>query len=599
MDTYLALSSLITGIIVGILAFVVLWKKRGTEIGLSFFYLAITISLYTCFYSLFPLFNFSREYSLIIFRLISIPAVFSGPTFFHFVLVFVDKKEKYKKSLYLSYLLSLFFVFFVGTDLFIKDMVPKFLFDYWAVPGIIHHLFVISLFVFSTYGSIVLLRSYKESDNTRKAQLRLFYVGMLVMFIAGSTNFFYWYNINIPPVAMPLMATFPFLVAYAIVAHGLFDIKIILRKSVVYTLSIVTVALFLFPFKIISVKYFSDAVSFFDFLYLLLALAVYPIIKNKYYYLANKYFFTSLYDSQQLITSLSRELRASLEIDYIYQNVLESIKEKLHSKSIAFLKYNDKTDSFKMSFNSGFNLTNNKKIFFSNNFLRAYIKKSILFCTKTSDKDLGLKYSDDIDVLRSMEASILIPLVFKYKVIGVIVLGEKESKELYNSDDKEVLEIVGGLIAISLSNASLFNNLEKKKNDLEELLGVKSKFLRIINHQLNTPLSKINLGIYALKEKNVSQERAIEAINNGAEQMNNFLTDYWNSFEFEGGKTKKMNITNFDVYKIVKKVVAEKKVLIKKKNIKLAFKKPTIKTKINADPNFIEQVVSNIFENAI
>ena len=599
---YYVISSLVTGIISGTLAFIVLWKKRHSEIAKVFFLMSMTLSLYLLFYSLFPLFNSSKEYSLIIFRLISVPAIFIGITFFHFFVVYTNNKEKYGKIVLLGYVLSVVFLFFVNTKFFIIDMVPKFGWSYWGVPGIVHHFFVLLMFFFFSFGIYILYKEYLICDLVKKSQIRLFFIGVVVLTFSGSTNFFYWYNINIPPVTMPLMIVFPLLVAYSIIAHHLFDIKIVLRKSVVYSFSIGTVAFFLLPFKLLSIRYFNDSVSIIDFILLLLALGIYQPVKEYYYNFANKYFFTSLYNSQELISSLSKSLRSTLETDKIYKDVSYTIGKYLHSRSISFLTYNKSKKLFDIKFNDGFSFGRKQKISFSKLFFEKEIEKSSLSLTDMYSKNNSdVYYNRDVEFLEEINCSILVPLHIQGKVIGMILIGPKESKEAFNADDIEVLEILGGIIATTLSNAYLFNSLEKKKEDLEELLNIKTKFLKIINHQLNTPLSKINIGLYAMNEKMVSNKKAIEVITDGANQMNSFLTDYWNSFEFEGGKKKNMNFSNFDIFKLAKEVVREKKQwdFFKKSKLKLELQKPLMKTTVRGDIVFIRQTLSILIENAI
>ena len=401
---------------------------------------------------------------------------------------------------------------------------------------------------------------------------------------------------------MPLTIVFPLLVGYSIVAHHLFDIKIVLRRSIVYIFSIVTVAVFLLPFKLISTKYLDDSFSIVDFILLLLALGIYQPIKERYYNVANKYFFTSLYNSQELISSLSKTLRTTLDTDKIYKEVSSTISKYLHSMSVSFLTYSEDKKLFDIKYNDGFSFGRKQKISFSKLFFEKHIEKSPLLLTRLLRKDNDdIYYDSDVEFLKEIKCFILVPLLVQEKVIAMIMIGPKESKEAFNTDDIAVLEILGGIVATTLSNAYLFRSLEKKKEDLQELLNIKTKFLRIINHQLNTPLSKIKMGLYGINEKMLSNKKAIEIINEGANQMNSFFTDYWNSFEFEGGKKKDMNYSNFDILKTVKEEVIEKKKwdFFKKSKLKLKLQKPLFKTMVRGDVVFIRQTISILIENAI
>ncbi len=599
---YYIIAPLITGIITGLLAFFVLWKKKNSDLGRAFFLTSISVSLYNLFYSAFPLLMFSREYSLMIFKLISAPVVFIPSAFFHFVIIFTNNKKKYKKIIWVFYSLSFFLLFSINSSFFIKEMVPKFSWPYWAVPGIAHHLLVTFLFASFLWASYLLYKDFLISDLEKKAQIRLFFMALTIALFSGSANFFYWYNINIPPVTMPFMVFFPALMAYAIIAHRLFDIKIVLRRSVVYALSVITVSGLLLPLKVISVKFFNDIVSLTDFFFLLLALGIYQPIKERYYDFANKYFFTSLYDGNELISGLNKSLRSTLNSEEIYKIVYETLNNYLHTTNILFLNFAKEDHSFDAKFNTGINFGKNKKSFFSKLFMVRHINRGIIInINDLNEIENEKEYNDDVHLLKKTNAVIMVPLLFQKRIIGVMMIGEKETKERFNSDDIMVLEVISGLIATSLENAYLYKDLKKQKDDLEELLDIKTKFLRIINHQLNTPLSKIKMGIYGMEEKMFSSKKAMDTIKDGAEQMSNFLTDYWNSFEFEGGKSKKMNITSLDIYKLIKEVVNEKKSwdFFKKSKLKIKLKKPSYKTIVEGDSVFIRRVIAILIENAI
>jgi serine phosphatase RsbU (regulator of sigma subunit) len=73
--------------------------------------------------------------------------------------------------------------------------------------------------------------------------------------------------------------------------------------------------------------------------------------------------------------------------------------------------------------------------------------------------------------LNSLNASLIFPLVFQDKLIGMLSLGEKKSGKTYNSEDIELLRTLASQGAVAIENARLFQeNLEKQR--MEEELNI-------------------------------------------------------------------------------------------------------------------------------
>jgi serine phosphatase RsbU (regulator of sigma subunit) len=70
-----------------------------------------------------------------------------------------------------------------------------------------------------------------------------------------------------------------------------------------------------------------------------------------------------------------------------------------------------------------------------------------------------------------LQASLIVPLVFQGKVIGLLNLGEKKSGKSYNRQDIDLLHAVANQGAVAIENARLFKeNLDKQR--MEEELAI-------------------------------------------------------------------------------------------------------------------------------
>lgn len=144
-------------------------------------------------------------------------------------------------------------------------------------------------------------------------------------------------------------------------------------------------------------------------------------------------------------------------------------------------------------------------------------------------------------------------------------------------------------------------DIREKSKYLQELLNMKSDFLRVVNHQLNTPLSVMNSSFSMIKEGDLSQEQGMATVEGSLQRINQTVADFWNTYELEGEKMK-MEPQKTDIASIVNKLIIEKgKIkLVQERKLKLLVKKPSPKIPLVwCDPKKIAHVISNLLDNAI
>jgi len=241
---YFAFSAVFNAFVSTFLGFLILFKDRKNKINRKLAWFSFGVALWSYAYILWPLAP-NRELTLLSFQLLHIPACFVSIFYLHFVVDWLGIYKKQKLVIWAGYLMSFFFASFTFTTAFIADMVPKFGMRYWAVPGMLYHYYLVMFFGLMFYASYLLIKRYRVETGIRKNQIALVLVGIVLSFIGGSTNYFLWYNINIPPYGNILGSSFVIFTVYAIVRYNLLNIKLIATEGALLVMNILLLFRFL------------------------------------------------------------------------------------------------------------------------------------------------------------------------------------------------------------------------------------------------------------------------------------------------------------------------------------------------------------------
>lgn len=582
------------------LSLVALFKAKKNKANQYLIFFLFNLTIYACHFIVMP-FADTKEKMILLISSMHIFVLFITLFFYHFTLHFLNSYDKHKKILITGYSLAILFIPFLFTKFFIKDIVYYDYLEFYRVPGILFHIFLAFFFLYYIISLSLLVIHHKKESGIKKEQIKYIIFGSLIGVLVGSSIYLKWYGINVPPYNGLGIYIMAITTLYAIVAHRLMDIKLVLKKSSVYIASFVTVLLVVSPIEMFLNTENEKLYTLFYIISILIALLIFPIVKKFYFKLANKYFFTSSFDVSKVISNLNTQVESTLDIQTICEYISRTLINDLKVKAVAFLSYNKAKDLYQLTYNKNFKLGKIKE-FKNDKFLSlAYSKKDkIIIVDELKIHDTN-QFKETYAMLIKFNISILIPLKIHGKTIGLITLSEKESGDIFNSDDLALLELISSLAATNMKNAELYSDIKEKNTYLQELVDIKGDFLRIINHQLNTPLSIMRMGLSAYREKTIDAEESLNYISSGLERMSNTLNYFWDAYNLEG-KRKDSYPKNVSIKPLIVKIIEQKKKskIIRNKNIEFKFVESKNKLKdVFCDPDQITHALNMIIDNSL
>lgn len=270
----------------------------------------------------------------------------------------------------------------------------------------------------------------------------------------------------------------PITFGYAILKHRVFDINVVVRRSLQYLLAknvlraILSLPLIALAYAVISNPNKTVAEILFHnsiYLYLMAAVAVSLKYRRQLREWIDRKFFREAYDRERLLLGLVDEIKEIDSLAEISRLVSNEVEAALHPKHIyAFYREEEKRD-LALGYSSG-GSSQNLRIPASYRLLR-------LMETETSAQEYPLPQKDllpkgEKEWLDSLEISLIVPMNgTDGALVGLLLLAEKKSEEPYAPGDRKLLEIVASQMAIVYENVWLKDRVDKERRTKREVLA--------------------------------------------------------------------------------------------------------------------------------
>lgn len=400
----------------------------------------------------------------------------------------------------------------------------------------------------------------------------------------------------------------------AIIKHKLFDIRLVVARSLTYLLAIGLLAtsygFIAFQFANIFISNWSLEAkeTFYVLLAIILALTYAPLIRF-FGRVTNKIFYRDRYDAQKLINDIGQILAGEIDLDKVSNKVLRELTNQMKIDKAEIVVFGDKQLFYE---NNVF--TNNQK-----SLLRKDLKR---FGRNINIAD-SLQDNDDIkQYMRQYGIGLSLALKTSEKFIGYLLLGEKKSGEIYNDEDIRVLNIIGSELSVAVQNALSFKEIQlfnetlsqkvkertsqlKNANDqLKELDQAKDEFISMASHQLRTPLTTVKGYTSMLEEGDFGkltqkQKEPVLLALDGANRMARLIDDLLNVSRMDANRFF-LEVSEVDIKKLVQEELQQLSTMAKNKKVAIKYE-VTDKNipKIRLDETKTRQVIMNLVDNAI
>jgi len=467
-------------------------------------------------------------------------------------------------------------------------------------------------------GLISLIIRSRKAKGLEKAQLQYFLAGTILMFTFEPMGNFIapvLFKQNQLVTFSPLYSIiFSSLIAYAIIRHRLFDIRLVVARTVAYTLLIGVIGIFytVASFAATSLLFKTTTtfgqIGLYTVLTLIVAFTFQPLrhlLEEK----TDKIFYKGRYDSEELLTNLTKIMAMTLGLKQLTEGLMvRMLPEMRISKGAIVLLEKGKVTDVE---NAGFD---KKTKFVGIDILALLESREVLLADEVNNKKLKT-IMDELDVTAS------VPFKIGEEELGVLLLGNKLSGEIYTDQDIKVLEILAPEISIAIGNAKAYEEIrrfsvhlqeEVKKatadlqianERLKELDKLKDEFVSIASHELRTPMTAIKSYVWlALNghagEMNVKMQSYLTKVYQSSERMIQMINDMLNISRMETGRLQ-MEIGPTSIYKAADQVISDLSIRAQENGINLKINKEPVLPLVSADAGKLAEIFQNLIGNAL
>ena len=377
------------------------------------------------------------------------------------------------------------------------------------VYGPLYPLFAAYFLLCLGLGLFVLARKLKHVQGLAKLQLRYLFLGLLIACTGATTT-----NLIIPLVfGTSLYGGYgPFFVlvlisfcAHAIIRYRLMDIKVFIRKGVVYVCAIaIAVSVFL------GIAVLLNALTGYQREYVPLGVAVvvavlvailFQPVKKWVQDSFNRYLYRQPWDYQRTVREASRRLSTILDLRSLLNYLAEVIRQTLKVEMVAVYLREQTQHVFTAKVLQRFaewDKVPSTSTLATTSALVGLLEqhKRTLACDESPPEHQDHNYNAAVAELQSIGGEIAFPIVQDQLISGIVVVGPKLSGDPYFPDDLDLLATLVSQAGIAIKNAQLYGEIV------------------LANEYIRNTLANIESGVVA-----VDAEGSVTLFNPAAERL--------------------------------------------------------------------------------
>ncbi len=362
--------------------------------------------------------------------------------------------------------------------------------------------------IYIVIAGIFLFQGYRSVNNPRlkkQARIIIFGISTAVIFYIASymipTIFVLQFNTQLKYLMIIIgLVLGPGFIAWAILKHRFLDIRLIVRQSLVYSVSSAFVIglylLIIKQFGKILTSIFGGGIAVLEIAVIVLALLFFQPVLNFVDGVLRRLFIKGGADFSVVLEDFSRKIITLLDFDKLLKETLRTFKDELLIENVYFAVPSDEGSCNVYYADRGESVI----------YKRDRVLESFLivrgFNVTYDEIPMPALSKETRDLLKLNDTKILIPLINAHKLLGYVSLGRKASGLGYNAEDMTTFKVLANQLVVAVNNAKLYKeSLERQR--LEEELALARQIQRQLLPKTLPSSEKLHFAAYSEPSREV------------------------------------------------------------------------------------------------
>jgi PAS domain S-box-containing protein len=277
----------------------------------------------------------------------------------------------------------------------------------------------------------------------------------------------------------------PLSLGHSVIRYRLMDVDIVVRRAAVYVLTTLAIAFMIGTLALGLIlltlgENLSRAEIIVRVVISIIAMAAIVMLseplKNFLQERVDRFFYGERYDLRQGLLDFGKTISATTRLESLLNSLIDRLQKVLDVEKVAiFIEDKKEPSGYRLA--KSINLSSEYKI--PNDFRQ-------LIRVKASKK--GLVRADELEAEDSktinsfrQELHYFVPCVARGRMIAVIGLGRTSEGALLSSEDLDIIRTISGYIAVAIENSLLYQEQEKRAQELELLKEFNESIVESVN----------------------------------------------------------------------------------------------------------------------
>ncbi|MFH1202237.1 MAG: ATP-binding protein [Candidatus Omnitrophota bacterium] len=502
MIYYFSFSSLLGGLIALLTGFVVYFKNRNNILNKTWLWLSLSVAIWsTCYFLLIT--SPTKDNALIYNLVLHYAAIFIPAFYLHFIFSLIGLSQKKRITLFLCYTMSFALASINHSTLFVKDVLPKYIFNFYPDAGKLYFLFFLDFFIWINYALYELFMTYKNTTGFKSLQIKYVGIASIAGFIGGGSVFLLTFNIPAPPFGLALFSLYPIVIAYSIVKYRLMDITVAITRTTIFVF-VYSLVLGI-PFfiaktwrpwleDIFKSNWYFVPLGFLGFL-AMTGPSIYLYIQKK----AENRLLREQRRYQETLRQASAGMVRIRDLKKLLNLIVYMVRRAVKLTHVCIYLFDEKANQYTLQA-----VRDQNRVFVTNlelgnhlvKHLREYRKPLVYEELKRLSEDKrDLSFVLAEAEMKRINASVIVPSFVEDKLLGFIAMGDKLSGKIFTEDDLAVFSVLANQAALAIENAQFYDEVQETQEQLfqAEKMATLGTMADGLSHQINNRFHAMGL----------------------------------------------------------------------------------------------------------